>query len=304
MTAPGRTTKYATRQSGIALMVLAMLLVPCLDVMAKVLMERLPPLQVTFGRFLAQTLILLPLFLLVKGKSWPGKGHVAAGAFLGLALLSFNYALQVMPIANALAIFFVEPLVLTALGAVVLQERIGLRRFLAVLVGLGGVLIILRPNAALYGASAFYPLVTACLFSCYMLVTRMMSQSGGQFILQFWTGFFAALVLMIGLGVKFALMPESGSLIPLTGAELGLFVGLGALAAVAHQLIVQALSRIEAGVAAPYQYLEIASAVLLGWVVFGDFPDALTLLGTVVIVGSGIYVFSDALREKLNCGPT
>lgn len=174
------------------LMIGAMLLVPSLDVIAKILMERLSPPQVTFGRFLAQTLVLLPLILRMKGKSGPRKGHLAAGAFLGLALLSFNYAIHVMPIANALAIFFVEPLVLTVLGAVVLQERIGLRRVVAVVIGLGGVLIILRPNAALYGASAFYPLVTACLFSCYMLVTRMMSQSGGQFALQFWTGFFAA----------------------------------------------------------------------------------------------------------------
>ena len=284
-------------------MVLAMLLVPCLDVIAKVLMESLPPLQVTFGRFLAQTLVLLPLFLLAKGKSWPGKGHLAAGAFLGLALLSFNYALQVMPIANALAIFFIEPLVLTVLGAVILHEKVGLRRLLAILVGLGGVLIILRPNAALYGASAFYPLIAACLFSCYMLVTRIMSQSGGQFILQFWTGFFATLVLLIGLGVNFALVPEFGGLLPLNRAELGLFVGLGALAAVTHQLIVQALSRIEAGVAAPYQYLEIASAVLLGWIVFGDFPDALTWLGTVVIVGAGIYVFSEAFRDRPNHDP-
>ncbi len=280
------------------LMIGAMLLVPSLDVIAKILMERLSPPQVTFGRFLAQTLVLLPLILRMKGKSGPRKGHLAAGAFLGLALLSFNYAIHVMPIANALAIFFIEPLVLTVLGAVVLQERIGLRRVVAVVVGLGGVLIILRPNAALYGASAFYPLVTACLFSCYMLVTRMMSQSGGQFALQFWTGFFAALVLAAGLGAESLLVPEIGGLAPISWTELGLFAGLGALAAVAHQLIVQALSRIEAGVAAPYQYLEIASAVLFGWMVFGDFPDALTWLGTLVIVGSGIYVFSGALREK------
>lgn len=281
-------------------MVLAMLLVPSLDVIAKILMERLPPLQVTFGRFLAQTLILLPLFLSIKDKGWPGKGHMAAGAFLGLALLSFNYALQIMPIANALAIFFVEPLVLTALGAVVLREKIGPRRVFAIIAGLCGVLVILRPNLALYGASAFYPLVTACFFACYMLVTRVMSQTGGQFILQFWTGFFATLVLLFGLCVKFVLSSKFVDIVPLTPNEFWIFICLGILAAVAHQLIVQALSRIEAGAAAPYQYLEIASAVLLGWLVFNDFPDVLTWLGTAIIVASGIYAFSDAFRNKSN----
>jgi drug/metabolite transporter (DMT)-like permease len=288
----------SSRRTGMAMMATAMMLVPVLDVIAKFLMDRLSPLEVTASRFVVQTLILLPVFLLAKGKSWPNKGHVAAGGFLGLSLLIFNYALQEMPVANALAIFFIEPLVLTVLSALVLQEKISSRRFVAILVGLCGVLIILRPNVAFYGALAFYPLATACLFSCYMLVTRMMSQSGGQFTLQFWTGFFAALVLLIGLGAEFLLVPEIDGLVHVNWSELGLILGMGALATVAHQLIVQALSRIEAGVAAPYQYLEIVSAVLLGWMIFGDFPDAFTWFGTVVIVGSGIYVFVEAFGNN------
>ena len=116
--------------------------------------------------------------------------------------------------------------------------------------------------------------------------------------MQFWTGFFATLVLLIGVCVQVFAMPEIGRLIPINQTELGLFIGLGALAAVAHQLIVQALSRIEAGVAAPYQYLEIASAIFLGWIVFGDFPDTLTWVGTIIIIASGIYVFNEAFREK------
>ena len=115
--------------------------------------------------------------------------------------------------------------------------------------------------------------------------------------MQFWTGFFATLVLLIGLGAKFLLVPEFGGLVPLNWMEIGLFIGLGTLAAVAHQLIVQALSRIEAGVAAPYQYLEIASAIFLGWLVFGDFPDPLTWFGTAIIVASGVYVFSEAFFQ-------
>lgn len=279
-------------------MALAMLLVPGLDAIAKVLMERLPPLQVTFGRFLAQSLVLLPLFLLTHHGRSLKLWHVAAGLFLGLAMLSFNHALQVMPIANALAIFFVEPLILTLFAALVLRERLGLHRLVAIFVGLSGALIVLQPNVSAYGITAFFPLATAVLFSCYMLVTRRMSQSGDPLTLQFWTGFFAAIALLIGLGLNMvASGPAEQALMP-NARELILFVLLGLLAGLGHQLIIRSLSLIEAGDAAPFQYLEIVSAVILGWVVFGDFPDISTWIGAVVIIGAGLNVVRFELRER------
>ena len=176
------------RITGMILMALAMLLVPGLDAIAKLLMERLPPLQVTFGRFLMQTLLLVPFFVMGRGDKSLQLGHVAAGMFLGCALLAFNYALQIMPIANALAIFFVEPLILTLLAAVVLRESLDMRRLVVIGMGLCGVLVILRPNMSAYGTTALFPLATAFLFACYMMVTRRMSQSRDLLALQFWTG--------------------------------------------------------------------------------------------------------------------
>lgn len=279
-------------------MALAMVMVPGLDAIAKLLMERLPPLQVTLGRFLVQTLVLLPLILVGRQRVFPGWGHVLAGVFLGLALLSFNYALQVMPITNALAIFFVEPLVLTLLAAVVLRENLGRRRLLAIATGLTGALIVLRPNVSAYGATAFFPLATACLFACYMLVTRRMSQSGGLLNLQFWTGFFAAAALLAGLGLQIQATPEARNYLAPDMREIGLFLVLGLLAGLGHQMIIRALAYIEAGHAAPFQYLEIVSAVILGWVIFGDFPDMLTWIGAIVIVGAGLFVARDELRQR------
>ncbi|SLN13197.1 EamA-like transporter family protein [Roseovarius albus] len=283
--------------TGMIMMAVAMLMVPGLDAVAKILMERLPPLQVTFGRFLVQTIVLLPLFMMVPKRRTPVVGHVLAGFFLGLALLSFNYALQVMPIANALAIFFVEPLVLTLLGAVLLRETLGFQRLGAIVIGLVGALIVLRPNLSTYGVTALFPLATAFLFSCYMLVTRRMSQSRDLLLLQFWTGFFSALVLLIAVGLKLHFAPDAQSYLTPNIRELWLFLLLGLLAGLGHQLIIRALSFIEAGVAAPFQYLEIVSAIFLGWVVFGDFPDMRTWAGTIIIVCAGLYVIRCELRQ-------
>lgn len=293
--------------TGMALMVGAMLLVPGLDAIAKLLLERLPPAQVGLGRFLAQSLVLAPLVLLAGQWTRPAALHAAAGVFLGLALFSINSALQHMPIANAIAIFFVEPLMLTLLAALVLGERLGWRRLAAVAVGLIGALVVLRPNVAAYGWAAAWPLAAAFAFACYMLVTRVMAIRGGRLALQFWTGVFAMLTLAagtaagatIGSAVAMPLMP--------TPREFALFAAMGLLAAVAHQMIAHALARVDAGVVAPFQYLEIISATLLGWIVFGDFPDPVTWLGTAIIVGAGIYVFHRertlALSGARSAGP-
>lgn len=286
------------RITGMILMALAMLMVPGLDAIAKLLMERLPPLQVTFGRFLMQTLVLSPFFLLGRRNKSLQLGHVAAGVFLGCALLTFNFALQVMPIANALAIFFVEPLILTLLAAAVLRESLGKRRFVAIGVGFCGALVILRPNISAYGATALLPLATAFLFACYMMVTRKMSQSGDLLILQFWTGLFATVALLLGLGANVAVYPETQIYIPLNSPEIFLFLLLGLLAVLGHQLIIQSLSFIEASHAAPLQYLEIVSAVFLGWIIFGDFPDVLTWIGAIFIVSAGLLMASDELHHR------
>jgi S-adenosylmethionine uptake transporter len=285
------TSTSSEARLGMTLMICAMLIVPGLDVMAKLLMERLSPAQVGLGRFVAQSLVLLPVLFLAGQAVRPGRGHAAAGVFLGLALLCINLALREMPVANVIAIFFVEPLILTLLAALLLGERLGWRRLTAVAVGLAGALVVLRPNLAAYGWAAAWPLATALFFSFYMLVTRVMTLSGGRVALQFWTGVFAMLTLGAGTAIGAALAPEAAPVLWPTERELLLFLAIGVLAAGAHQLIVIALSRAEAGVVAPFQYLEIVSATALGWLVFGDFPDAMTWAGTAIIIGAGLYVF-------------
>ncbi len=280
-----------TPQAGVALMASAMFFAPFMDMFAKLLTETMSPGAIGLGRFLAQSLILLPFVLAMGQWRRPSWLHLLAGCFLGAALLAINAALKHMPIPNAIAIFFVEPLILTLMSAAILGERLGWRRLSAVTAGLIGAMIVIRPNWAAFGPAAVYPLITAFCFASFLLITRVMTQRGGRVALQFWIGVSAmgslAVVTAIGdlFGAPALVLSWPGQW------ELGLLACMGLLAAISHQMIANAFARAEAGALAPLQYLEIISAVLIGWFVFGDFPDRLTWAGTAIIIGSGIYVF-------------
>ena len=279
------------------LMAAAMLMVPGLDAIAKVLTAGLAPGQVALGRFFFQTVVLLPLVLLTGRRVRTGKPgvHAARGLLIAGALLLIIWALKYLPLANTIAIFFVEPLVLTLFSAVFLGERIGGRRLAAVAVGLTGALVVIRPNWEAFGWAAILPLGTALCFAGYMTLTRHAAADGEPLAMQLWAGLFAtiALSLAVLLGEGF----DAAVLDPVwPGArEWGLLAALGMLSAVSHTMIALAVRFAAAGIIAPFQYLEIISATILGFLLFGDFPDAVTWLGTALIVGSGLYVF---LRER------
>ena len=294
-----------TPQAGVALMAGAMLFAPFMDMFAKLLTETMSPGAIGLGRFLAQSLILLPFVVGLGQWRRPTWLHLLAGIFLGGALLSINAALKHMPIPNAIAIFFVEPLILTLMSAAILGESLGWRRLAAVSVGLAGAMIVIRPNWAAFGPAAVYPLITAFCFASFLLITRVMTQRGGRVALQFWIGVSAmgslALVTLIGdhFGAPALVLSWPGQ------RELFLLACMGLLAAVSHQMIANAFARAEAGALAPLQYLEIISAVLIGWFVFGDFPDRLTWAGTAIIIGAGVYVFyreRQLARRVMNAG--
>jgi len=295
-------------ESGMLAMVAAMVLAPGMDAVAKHLGATVPSGQVAFARFAMQTVILLPVCLLAGASlaiRRPGL-HAARGALIALATLSFFTALTVMPLADALAVFFVEPLILTLMSAVFLGEPIGWRRLSAVTVGFVGALVIIGPSWTLFGWHTLLPLAAATALAGYLVLTRRLAQEGGLIAMQVWAGVFGAAVLgaallvgsATGIGFLDPVAPPAGA--------LAWMVVLGALAAASHLLIVLAFSRAPAGVLAPFQYLEIIVATTLGYVVFGDFPEVTTWLGLALIVGAGLYVFrrERRLSRAAESGPT
>ena len=280
-----------TPQAGVAIMAAAMMIAPLMDLFAKLLTDTMSAGEITLGRFVAQSAILLPVVLAARQWGRPGWLHVLAGCFLAAALVAINAALKHMPIANAIAIFFVEPLILTLMSAYILGEGLGWRRLSAVGAGLVGAMVVIRPNWAAFGPAAVYPLITAVCFASYLLITRVMTRRGSRLAMQFWIGFFACLSLAMAAVAGDAAGAPAFVLTWPSGYEIALIACSGAVAAVSHQMIAHAFARAEAAALAPMQYLEIIAATLIGWIVFSDFPDPMTWAGTAIIIGAGTYVF-------------
>ena len=280
-------------ETGIVFMVIAMLMLPGIDAIAKTLSSNLPSGQIAWSRFFFQSLLLLPLVLRQSGglhmrRPWL---HVARGTLIAAATLFFFSALKYLPLADTISIFFVEPLILTLLSVLFLKEKIGWRRVLAVLVGFIGALIVIRPGYTVFGAVALLPLCAALSFAFYIIFTRQLAQLQGAVTMQFYAGIFGAATMSVALGLGAGLGFEVLNPIWPTPREWLLMVALGAIATSGHIFVVQALRYAPANVLAPFQYLEIISATVLGLIFFGDFPDPITWLGVAIIIGSGVFVF-------------
>lgn len=285
----------ARAATGLTMMAAAMLAVPVMDAIAKYLSATLPPVQISFGRFLVPAFLLLPVILwrdglrgLVPPEFWL---HCLRGAGISLATVFFFSALKEMPMADTAAIFFIEPLILTIFSAIFLGERIGWRRILAVAVGFMGAMIVIRPSFSEVGPVALMPVGAAICFAGYMILTKKMAGRCDPWTMQYMAGVSGAvlmgLLMIAGLGFDGIVTPGS--------TELGWLVALGLMAIGGHTLIILALQRVEAASIAPFQYLEIIGATFWGYMIFSEFPDAVTWLGVAIIVGSGIFVY---IRER------
>ena len=291
------STAQAVRASvehGMLLMAAGALTAPGTHAIAKSLGGEISAGQLSATRYLFQVMFLLPVIWVAHGWRIPAPTFAQAvrGVTVGSSGLFFFWALQYLPLATASAIFFVEPLILTALSAMFLGEPVGWRRLTAVSVGFVGALIVIRPSFAAVGYAALLPLLAALTFAIYLAMTRR--QAGGEtaVIAQFWVCLFGVLALSLAMGLGgpagVAVLAASWP----TALEWALLAAMGAIALVSHRLAISAFrSAAPASILAPFQYLEIFSAILLGVMLFGDLPDAATILGTAIIIGSGLYVF-------------
>jgi len=290
-----------TTLRGIVLMLLFCLLAPLLDVSAKLAAEGgIPVGQITTARFVVQGLLMLPV-VLIMGLSLSLTPRALGftflrAVFLILSTFSFVSGIAVMPVADALAIAFVEPFILLILGSLIFGDHVGPRRIAACAVGFGGALLVIQPSIAVFGMVALWPLGTAFFFAFYMLVTRAISVYMHPVAMQFhtsWTGLLLCLPIMVlasGSGI--------GPLDPVWPAGINwlwLF-GVGFWAAVSHMSVTYALKFAPSATLAPLHYSEIVVAVALGYLIFGDFPNAMTWAGIAVIVASGLYMIH---RERL-----
>ncbi len=275
---------------GIVLMLAAMAVVPVMDGVAKHLSASFPVLQVVWARYFFHLLILFPVVLWRHGAASlllrnPWLQIIRGGFLLGSTILFFA-AIAVMPIADALALVFVAPLVVTALSPVVLGERVGVRRWSAVSVGFIGVLVIVRPGFGAFHPGMLLALGAGTVYAFYSLATRKLSGSAPPLVTLVYTALLGALVMS-------ALVPVVWT--PPGTKDLFWMLLMGALAAAGHFLVIKSFEHAEASLLAPLGYSEIVMATVVGYVAFGDFPDAWTWLGVAIVIASGVYV---SLRER------
>ncbi len=292
-------TPLKRRSQGIVLMVIAMLLLPGIDAIAKSLADRIPVVQIVWARFFFQSIIVgaAALRWLPGGLARPVAlpSQLARGVLIALATVLFFSSLPLLPLADAISLFFVEPLILTVLAAVLLGETIGWRRVLAVCVGFGGALLIVQPSFEAVGPAALLPIAAAFAFALYLILTRTLGARVEPLAMQFYAGLSGAVVMSIVLGLGQLGVVAAWQPVWPSWADWGWLALLGAIATGGHFLVVLAFSRAPASTLAPFQYLEILTATTLGYLVFDDLPGGIAVLGMVIIVASGLYI---AWRER------
>jgi drug/metabolite transporter (DMT)-like permease len=281
----------ASRLRGIALVLVTVAIFSCLDTMSKYLSQIYPVPGLVWFRYLVHMLLMLAIlgprlrWRLIRSAR-PGL-QIVRSLLLLLATYFFFNALRVMPLAEAAAISFVSPLLVTLLSVPLLGETIGPRRVAAVSVGFLGMLIILRPGGHLLSSAALLPLGNAFAYSLYQIITRKLSATEDPYATLFYTALVGTAATTLVLPFGFA-MPH--------GIHILMLLAMGSFGGFGHFLLIRAFRDAPASVLAPFSYSQLVYSTCLGYLVFGDFPDIWTLVGMAVIVASGIYV---GYRESL-----
>lgn len=254
------------------------------DAMAKFLRESLPAPEIAWLRYVVFVLFGVALagrrrFTAVWPRR-PGLQVLRGVTLVGSAVL-FIAGLSHLQMAEASALSFVSPAFITALSVLFLGEQVGIRRWTATLVGLAGVLIVIRPGGEALQSAALFPLASAACWGVCMIVTRMMGTEDRSETTLLWSA-------AVGLILLTAMLPF-GFVRP-SLSEVGLGICLGAAASGGQYLLILAYRRAKASLLAPFSYLQLLSSAALGYLVFGSVPDAAAFLGAAVIIASGLYI--------------
>ena len=262
--------------------------------------------------FVAMTFILLVIGFSSEGfrqlRTSRPAAHAVRVSIVMVSNVTFFVGLSQMPLADAVAVAYVSPIAITLLSIVVLGEKVGPRRWAAVIVGMVGVLVMLRPGTGVIQPSAFLVLISAMLYASGNLFVRHMGSTESAMTLSFYvqTGFILVSLCM-GLWVGDGHLLVKGSLWeflfrpwiwpPL--ADWPVFLATGLSVGIGGMMVTQAYRTTEAGLIAPFEYVGMPLAILWGLLVFGTFPDAVSGVGIALICGSGLYViWRETVRRR------
>jgi len=275
---------------GIFWMLLTMLLFVSMDTCAKYLSQTMHVVEVVWGRYFFHLLILV-ILLAPRLKTLMTTSHIRLQLLRSFLLLMttacFFTGLGYIPLADASSMMLTSPIVVTALSMPILKEKVGARRWASIVIGFIGALIIIRPGTGIMQPAALFPIAAAVLYGVYQISTRFLSHSEPVLTSLLYSALIGTIVTTLALPF-FWQMP--------TAEEWLLMVGLGLLGGVGHFALIKALTIAPAATVAPFTYTNLIWATLFGFIVFGDLPDQWTVIGAVIIVSSGLYIYH---REQL-----
>lgn len=279
---------------GMAAAVGGMALITANDAVSKYLTESFPVGQVICLRQAATLLVIATYVVLVSGwsavrvVSWPGQLTRGLLFITGSAFMVLS--LSLLPLATVIAILFASPTLIAAFSMPVLAERVSLNRWIAIMVGFVGVLIIIRPGGTTFEWVLLIPLAAAVFNALRDLVTRRLARTETSIAILFWSG-------IIVTAAAATTAPFGWQPVALSAAAW--FLAVGVLHAGAHFLLIEAFRMAEASVIAPVRYTALIWATLIGFVVWGDVPDAWVVIGAAVIITSGLYMVHAESRHRI-----
>lgn len=261
------------------------------DTLAKYLTSEMHPIQVVWSRQMG-LVAGIAIALLLRGPSIlksvrPGL-QIARGCFAAGSATLFIVAVSYVPLADAVAVSFVAPFIVTLLGAWILKEPVGIRRWIAVGIGFLATMIIIRPGTGVLHPAVFLVMIAAFLFALRQIVSRVLGSADPTVTTVAYTAIVSVAILTVPLPFVWS-TPQGWDII-------GVICVMAALAAVAETLVIKALEVTQAVIVAPLQYTMIIWGTLWGFLVFADFPDFWTWIGALIITVTGIYTLN---RERL-----
>ena len=272
---------------------LAWVMLPVMDGFAKYLSSTLPVLQITWSRYFFTVVIVLPIMLIFfrKNLTWTEKPklQLIRGLLLFCANILFFYSISIISLAKALTLAFIAPLIVTALSPVLLGEKVGFRRWAAVVIGFIGSLVVIRPGFVEFNLASIAALGTGILYGFYLIITRKLHDADNPLLTLLLTGIVGAI-----LGTM--IMPTVW--VQPTITEWYMMFAIGFFASIGHLFLILSLKYADASKLAPFGYFEILPNIIIGYFFFNHFPDSWTFIGLFIIISSGTYIFRREIETK------
>jgi len=279
--------------AAIGFVLLSLVLFSGLDACSKVLVVDYSPVLITWGRYAANLVLLLPFLLRAGPRPFATAGiglQIGRGLAMGGSSVLFIAGLSRMAMPDATAVAFAAPLFVTALSIPFLGERVGIRRWSAVGVGLVGVMIIVQPGSSTFHPASLFPLASAACWAAGLIITRRIKTRDATLTTLLYTTVVAFLIATV-------FLPWVWQPLPLRALLLIALMGL--LSSVGQYFLLLGYQRGPASLLAPFSYMQIITSTFWGAVLFGTWPGGATLVGAPIVVASGLYVLH---RERVRRG--